>query len=417
MQVLRNTYKSRRITFDEDAYNLPLDTIYFIESKWNYRLNEYVYTHRQELAHILQKDLGGFFPYQLEVVSLESLHNPVLQKAFADMHPEWDESIDFSLLDKNVQNQEQTYQAAMIKRMTDKIPVFEETFIARIVPSEKEDCFEFYAIDISLCSESLIPAILEEYIQNLTAINISVLAKQDTLDYTIHEEVLSKKNAPNFKAQDISFCGAVSSQDAEYLIPGIEINKLNIDPKLRELVITLKDDIDAYQRTNGINVLLENKFSEFIKSFEHLEAKPLSTLQIDNTYTIHLTEYKKEVKMHTLPKTVYFFFLRHPKGIYLKDIPDYRMELVQIYRLLTKKGDSVEQSEAVIDRLIDTTQGNLLCQYMSRISEAFRNVLSTDLAKKYAISGKRNELRRVTLDSTKIFLPDKLKNLNATLRI
>ena len=121
--------------------------------------------------------------------------------------------------------------------------------------------------------------------------------------------------------------------------------------------------------------------------------------------------------MYTLPKTLYIFFLRHPEGIYLKDIADYRGELIQIYRLLTTKGDSIEQSEAVIDRLIDTTQGNLLCQYMCRISEAFRNVLSTDLAKKYTIAGKRNELRRITLDTTKILLPEKIKNLTATLRL
>lgn len=413
MQVLRNTYKSRCIAYDDDAYNLPLDTIYFIESKWNYRLNEYVFSHQQEITNILQKDFGGFFPYKFEIVSIEKFHNLLLQKAFSDLHPEWEDCIDYSLLyNKDIQEQEHTYQAAMIQRLTSKNPVFEETFIARIVPSEKEDSFEFYAIDTSLCTESLVPAILEKYIQDLTAINISILGKQDTHDYTIHDEVLNSR-----KGHGVSFCGAIPQLNTEQLIPGVEINKLNIDSKLRDLVLTLKDDIDAYQRTNGINVLLENRFAEFIKSFEHLETKPLSSLVIDNTYAIHLADYKKEVKMYTLPKTLYIFFLRHPEGIYLKDIADYRGELIQIYRLLTTKGDSIEQSEAVIDRLIDTTQGNLLCQYMCRISEAFRNVLSTDLAKKYTIAGKRNELRRITLDTTKILLPEKIKNLTATLRL
>ena len=166
MQVLRNTYKSRCIAYDDDAYNLPLDTIYFIESKWNYRLNEYVLSHQQEITNILQKDFGGFFPYKFEIVSIEKFHNLLLQKAFSDLHPEWEDCIDYSLLyNKDIQEQEHTYQAAMIQRLTSKNPGFEQTFIARIVPSEKEDSFEFYAIDTSLCTESLVPAILEKYIQ------------------------------------------------------------------------------------------------------------------------------------------------------------------------------------------------------------------------------------------------------------
>ena len=111
MQVLRNTYKSRCIAYDDDAYNLPLDTIYFIESKWNYRLNEYVFSHQQEITNILQKDFGGFFPYKFEIVSIEKFHNLLLQKAFSDLHPEWEDCIDYSLLyNKDIQEQEHTYQ-------------------------------------------------------------------------------------------------------------------------------------------------------------------------------------------------------------------------------------------------------------------------------------------------------------------
>ena len=234
MQVLRNTYKSRCIAYDDDAYNLPLDTIYFIESKWNYRLNEYVFSHRQEISYILQKDFGGFFPYKIEIVSIEKVHNLLLQKAFTDLHPEWEDHIDFSLLNnKDIREQEQTYQTAMIQRLTSKSTVFEETFIARMVPSEEEDSFEFYAIDTSLCTESLIPYILEKYIQDLTAINLSVLGKQDTRDFTIHDEGLNIKNG-----QGISFCAAIPHWNTEQLCTSIEINKLDIDSNLRDLVLT-----------------------------------------------------------------------------------------------------------------------------------------------------------------------------------
>lgn len=420
MQVLRNTYKSRCIAYDDDAYNLPLDTIYFIESKWNYRLNEYVYIHQREIEQLFQEKNDGLYSYKLEIVSLNNLKNPLVRKAIQELHPEIEEDIDFSLIEDNtLADRERVYQNAMLQRLLSKELFYEETFIVRSIPKENIDLYEFYSIDISLCSESLILNLLGKFIDDINYLNLSILGEQEFWrSYDIHNEVL------NFPEDDFSFGGCESkdcceaiSQESDVIISNdTEIDKLNINPQLRELALKIRDEINTYQRENGVNILLENICDDFLKSFEKLETKPLSVLEVDNTFNIYLREYKKEVKMYTLPKTIYLFFLRHPQGIYLKDIADYRGELIQIYRLLTKKGDSIKESEAVIDRIIDTTQGNLLCQYMSRISEAFRNVLSTDLAKKYTIAGKRNELRRVTLDSTKILLPENLKKLDATLR-
>ena len=416
MQVLRNIYKSRRLAIDDDAYNLPLDTIYFIESKWNYRLNGYVREHKMEIEQLLCEDIGGFFPYKFEIVSIDLFQNPLIQNAFSELHPEIEREINFSsLVDSHDMDKEQVYQSTMLQRMMTKPYIFEETFITRLLPSEREEGYGFYAIDISMCSESLILEILSKYIRNLHAINLSILSKQDALDYDIHDEVLDK-NALSFGRRLFSFCGALPQGLAESLVGSTEINKLNINPQLKDLVWKLKENIDSYQRTNGINVLLENQFEEFIKSFENFEVKPLSTLNIDNRFNIYLTEYKKEIRMYTLPKTLYFFFLRHPQGIYLKDISDYRDELKDIYILITRQSISHEEAYEKIDNLVDLSTG-ILNQYICRISEAFRNELSTDLAKHYSIAGKRNELRHITLDTSKVTLPENLKCLTATLRL
>lgn len=400
MQVLRNTYKARQIAYEEDAYNLPLDTVYFIESKWNYRMNEFVRAHRQEIEQFLQNDDEGLYSYKFEIISLSDLENPLLQKALCDLHPEWTCPVDFSAMaDIQVRDKEQVYQSVMLQRLTTDKDAFEITFMARLLPDEYDDTYDFYAIDASLCSESLMVEILQKFVHDLDYTNLSILGEQEFWrDYATREEVVRCDDS-------VSFLGVESVESCV----GKEIEKLNINPQLRNLAMRLKDEVDSYQRTNGINVLLENQFADFVKSFEHFETKPLSSLEIDNTYNIRLTEFHKEIKMHTLPKTVYIFFLRHPQGIYLKDISDYRQELLEIYRLLTKKGDSIEECNAQIDRLVDTTQGNLLNQYMSRVSEAFRKELSTEMAKNYTIVGKRNELYRIQVDKWRISLPENLK--------
>lgn len=414
MQVIRNTYESRRIAYDDDAYNLPIDTVYFIESKWNYRLNDYVFSHKDKIEELLRKDIGGFFPYKFEIIALSNLQNPLLQESFRDLHPEMEQNIDFATLaDLPITDKEQEYQSAMMQRLISKQTVFEPTFIARTIPQGDVDCYGFFAVDVSLCTETLVLELLEEYIQKLNDTNLGILSGQVTeCDDIIRDEILHLDSSPSFLTRDISFCGNEEMMDyCMYDASELEINeidKLHITPELRELAFRIKNEIDSYQRTNGVNILLEDICKDFLKSFEKLDVKPLSILEIDKRYNIYLSDYKKEVKMHTLPKTIYFFFLRHPQGIYLKDISDYRTELVQIYQKITRQSLTIEEMREKIDGVLDLTNGNLN-QYICRISEAFRNVLSSDLAKNYTIAGKRNELRRITLDISKIIIPDNLK--------
>lgn len=410
MQVLRNIYKARRIAYEDDAYNLPLDTIYFIESSWNYRLNDYVKEHQEEIRQLLQGNEDGLYKYSFEIISIENLQNPLVRQTLNELHPELDDEIDYSLIaSSQAADKEQVYQTAMMQRLMSKQPFFEETFMARLLPADYDDTYEFYAIDVSLCSESLILDIFEKYLRDLNYTNLSILGEQEFWrNYDIHNDVLYERNSVSFIGRDAE-CECCPGEEADLLPKFSEIEKLNINPQLRDLALKIKEEVDSYQRANGVNVLLENKCEEFLKSLEGVEIKPLSSLEIDKNYKIFLKEYKKEIKMHTLPKTLYVFFLRHPQGIYLKDISDHREELIRIYRILTRHGTSIEDLQSKIDKILDFSNNGILNQYMSRISEAFRNELSTNLAKNYTISGKRNEIRHIALDVAKITLPEKLK--------
>ena len=405
MDVVRNIYKSRLIRYDDDAYDLPLDVVYFIASKWNNRLNNYVYSHKAEIEQQLSEEIGGFFPYRLEIVSPERFKEEVIYNGFCGLHPEWEQEVDLSsILAEQSASSEKTFQEEALKRMTDRTPRFEESFIARIAPSAQEATFGFYAIDVSLCTETIVSAILHDFIRDLTRFNLTSLSSGvDYSDETIQERVCYTGNvAVSFTGNSISFCGREKSE------PFKVTGKEEIDPALRELAMRIKREIDDYQRKNGVNTLLERLGDDLIKSVEGLHLKPLSSLEIDNLYTIRLPEYNKTIEMYTLPKTIYVLFLRHPQGIILKDLSDYRHELKQIYMTMTRQSISHEEAYKKIDGLLDFTNGRLN-QCISRISESFRKELSSELAKKYAINGQRNGVRRILLQPDKIKLPAQLK--------
>lgn len=390
MQVVRNIYKEQRKAYRDGAYNLPIDRVYYIESRWNYRLNDYVRAHRQEIEQVLAEDIGGFFPYRLEVVQAK--------KASAEEDPAAKEKI---------------YSETAIRRMLSKEPVFEAGFAVRVVPAGDSGTYEFYMIDVSLCSETIVPAILKSYVRDINRINLSVLSGQESrCDYGIHERVQRVERKLPRNGRGISFrglCGPVEArEDSPAGICTEEIMRLDISPELRALALQIKDAVDAYEASNGKNVFLEGASGQFIRSLEQAETKPASMVEIDSRYEIHLPEYGKTVKMYTMPKTVYVFFLRHPEGVRLKDIGKHKQELMHLYSVLTREGLTPAELEERIDGLLNLQNGNLN-QYICRIAEAFRNVLPRKTAQHYIIVGKRNECKKEALDMQKVTLPEKLK--------
>ena len=404
MNVTRNIYKYRVVRYEDDTYDLPLDVVYYIASTWNFRLNDYVYSHKAEIEQLLHEDIGGFFPYRLEIISPERFQEETINKGFCSLHPDWDYNVDFStILSEKLENREKTYQAEALKRMMDKTPRFEESFVARIAPSADENTFGFYIIDVTLCIETIVPEILHDFICDLTKLNLTALSsKIDYLDDSVQEKVCYSEN--NRNNTYISFCG---NDEKSYISQHSDIIP-EIDPALRELAMRIKQEIDSYQRKNGVNTLLEKLGTDLIKSIEGMQLKPLSSLVIDPLYNIHLPEYNKKIEMHTLPKTIYVFFLRHPQGVVLKNLSDHRQELKQIYMTMTRQSITHEEAYQKIDGILDFTNGRLN-QYICRISESFRKELSSDLAKKYAIEGQRNGIRHISLQPDKIKLPEQLK--------
>lgn len=122
----------------------------------------------------------------------------------------------------------------------------------------------------------------------------------------------------------------------------------------------------------------------------------LSSLIITRSGRIILPEYKIEIKMPPLDKSLYFLYLRHPEGIRFKELCDHRDELTDIYASVSGRGkqDLIRES---IDTLVDPLN-NSINEKCSRIKRAFTKAFSPELARNYYIDGKSGEPKSIALD-------------------
>ena len=102
-----------------------------------------------------------------------------------------------------------------------------------------------------------------------------------------------------------------------------------------------------------------------------------------------------EIEMEPLVKAVYLLFLSHPEGIVLKYLPDYRSELTSIYLLLRPYGLTDRVKKSIVD--VTTPTQNSINEKCARIRKQFSSVLPQSVARYYAISGKRGEVKKIDL--------------------
>lgn len=135
-----------------------------------------------------------------------------------------------------------------------------------------------------------------------------------------------------------------------------------------------------------------------------------SRLCITEELRIFLPDYQDmEIPLHPLSKAIYFLFLKHPEGIFLKNLPLYRPELTQIYRLISPR-ESLDKMNESIRKLTDPLD-NSFYEKCSRVKRAFLNRFSDDWAEYYYISGRFQNPKQITLDRRFVEMPNVLKNI------
>jgi hypothetical protein len=131
----------------------------------------------------------------------------------------------------------------------------------------------------------------------------------------------------------------------------------------------------------------------------------LSRIVITRKYRIFLPDYNNmEIKMRPLPKAVYILFLNHPQGICFKDLPDYRNELSEIYKKISKRENSEKNFQSIED--LTNPYKNSINEKCSRIREAFLSKFNSEIAKYYYITGERSTPKKILIDRSFVYLED-----------
>lgn len=127
--------------------------------------------------------------------------------------------------------------------------------------------------------------------------------------------------------------------------------------------------------------------------------RQLSRICITADYHIYLPEFDNiEVDLTPLPRAVFILFLKHPEGIVFKEIGDYFLELLQIYKVIMGSRFNEARARASLSSLCDPIK-NSLNEKCSRIREKFYEILSPDTAPMYCIDGMRSQPKRINLPS------------------
>jgi len=110
----------------------------------------------------------------------------------------------------------------------------------------------------------------------------------------------------------------------------------------------------------------------------------------------NLTE--QEIRLSPLDKAVYLLFLRHEEGINFSFLPDYREELLEIYRSLLNYRTIAAMKKSVED--VTDPVSNSINEKCARIRRAFVSALGEFKAGPLCITGPRGSEKRISIDRT-----------------
>lgn len=105
---------------------------------------------------------------------------------------------------------------------------------------------------------------------------------------------------------------------------------------------------------------------------------------------------EQEIRLSPLDKAVYLLFLRHEEGINFSFLPDYREELMEIYRSLMNYRTTAAMQKS-IDDVTDPTN-NSINEKCARIRRAFVSALGNVKAVDFYIAGPRGGEKKIALD-------------------
>lgn len=397
--------KSRFFSRHGDSYNIPVNTVYYTESRVNTELNTYVKNNIPSLNVFMNLCMEGSqveFMYKIVYVPRQTFDDGYAD-ALLSLRPDLkDASHDDEL--------EMLEQEAEVLELELSMPL-DGSVICRLMPQTAYDYeSRFFQTDVKHMTPEDFRLFLHSYTRKVDDWNMSLLQNRK-IDYH-SENPFMESFTFWYPYEGIT---VITYKNGQPGLSGIEDDeereeRLRNKARMIAKAAQICKDIEELQRDDGLNILHEMLAKDTLKElYEGYSSPKLSRLEISEDMKIHLPDYNMEIDMkRALCKVFYIFFLRHPEGIRLKEIADHREELFNIYKNVSNRTD-LDKMKASIDAAINPEDNSMMSQCISLANKAFRNKLAHTLADSYEITNERGKCSIIKLDRSLVTLPPFLK--------
>lgn len=151
------------------------------------------------------------------------------------------------------------------------------------------------------------------------------------------------------------------------------------------------------------------KVEEILRGKIAVTPNGLSPVNVSGDLRVFLPAYNEiELRFAPLPRALYILFLKHPEGIVLKQIAEYRDELDEIYSMVMPGRDERMARAMICD--LTTPGSDSLRQKLSQIKACvMRYIVDRERAERYCVSGERGKPYGVDIPAGLIHLPAVLR--------
>jgi hypothetical protein len=173
-----------------------------------------------------------------------------------------------------------------------------------------------------------------------------------------------------------------------------------LDDDTKEVINDIENRLAELKDSGQLLFLIPILKDLLQKQSEKIDFNSISTMEIDYQNKIQLPYFKKEVELSHLTKSIYFLFLKHPEGINLKELGNYKKELLTIYTSVSNQLDYNKMAKSIDD--VINLETKAIYTHLSRIKSAFYKIMDDYFAKYYIVSGSGEEERKVLFNTSSI---------------
>ena len=182
-------------------------------------------------------------------------------------------------------------------------------------------------------------------------------------------------------------------------LPSLE-NIENLDEDAKAIINDVESKLAELKDSGQLLFLIPILKDILNKQSEKIDFNSISKIEIDYNNKIQLLYFKREVGLSHLTKSIYFLFLKHPEGINLKELNNYKKELFDIYKSVSNQLDYDKMSKSIDD--VINLETKAIYTHLSRIKSAFYKIMDASFAKYYIVSGSGVEDRKVLFETKDI---------------